>query len=231
MNNDEVLNNINRRDFLRILGGSAAAFIFPSIVFDACKKEIKKAVEATPIIWLQGQSCSGCSVSLLNTIDPDVPTLITKYISLNFHQTISAGTGEPLINVLKEAVEKKRDNYVLVFEGSITTLGDEYCTLGIVDKHHVGIREWMLELGRNAKAIIAVGTCAAFGGIPAARGNVTGAKSVSDIMQKESVINVPGCPSHPDWIVGTILHYLLKGMPELDEYNRPKLFFEKTVHE
>ncbi|MDY6934017.1 MAG: hydrogenase small subunit [Spirochaetota bacterium] len=231
MKSDNNSFNLNRRDFLKLFGGTVAALSIPSAVLEGCKKEIQKAIEATPVIWLQGQSCSGCSVSLLNTTKPDAATLITKYISLNFHQTISAGTGHVLIDVIEDALKKKRKDFILVVEGSIPTKGNEYCTLGIVKDDHVDIEKWVSELGNNAKAVIAVGTCAAFGGIPAARGNVTGAKSVIDILPKRSIINVPGCPPHPDWITGTIVHYLLYGKPELDEFNRPKYFFAKTVHD
>lgn len=231
MKGNNITASLSRKDFLKLLGGTVTALTFPTALLEGCKEEIQKAVDATPLIWLQGQSCSGCSVSLLNTIEPDVPTLITKYISLNFHQTISTGTGDILIDVIQEAVKKKRRDYILVVEGSIPVHGYEYCTLGTVNEDHVGIEKWVLELGANAKALIAVGTCAAFGGIPAGIGNITGAKSLSDILKKRMVINIPGCPPHPDWIVGTIVHYLLYGKPELDEFNRPRLFFDKTVHD
>jgi len=231
MKTDKPFNNINRRDFLKLFGNTVAVLSFPSVILQGCKKEIQRAVEVTPVIWLQGQSCSGCSISLLNTIEPDIPSLITKYISLNFHQTLSVGTGNVLINVIQEAIKKKRDDYLLIIEGSIPTGNKDYCSLGIVNNENIGITKWILDLANNAKAIIAVGTCAAFGGIPASRGNATGAKSVSTIIPDKIIINVPGCPPHPDWIVGTIVHYLLYGMPDLDEYKRPKLFYSKTVHD
>jgi hydrogenase small subunit len=79
-------------------------------------------------------------------------------------------------------------------------------------------------------ATLAVGSCAAFGGIPAANNSVTQAKSFAEVMPKATVINIPGCPAHPDWVVGTIAHVLLFGIPELDDDKRPKLFFGKTVH-
>jgi hydrogenase small subunit len=228
--------SFNRREFLRLMGGTAAAFSFAGVMFQGCKKALKKAAENTPVIWLQCQSCSGCSVSLLNTVDPDIPKLITEYISLNFHQTVCGGTGDALMKVLHEAVEKNRKDFVLVVEGSIPTKHYLYNTLGSRDHHHIGADEWVEKLGRNAKAVIAVGQCATFGGIPAARGNVTGAMGVTNFFKLKGidkpVINVAGCPSHPDWIVGTIAYFILKGkIPKLDEYNRPMMYFGKTVHE
>lgn len=227
---------LNRREFLKIMGGTTAVFAFPDVILKGCKKAFAEAAKRTPVIWLQGQSCSGCSVSLLNKIDPDIAGVITENISLNFHQTLMAGTGDVAINVLKEAVQKQRKDYVLIVEGSIPTKDTEYCTIGKVNGKAVGVKEWVEKLGKNAIAVVAVGTCSAFGGIPAAkvradRSNPTGAVSLDKILKGVKIINIPGCPPHPDWMVGTLLHVLLKGIPELDEYNRPLLYFSKTVHE
>jgi hydrogenase small subunit len=228
--------SLNRRDFLKMMGGTTAAFAFPSVILQGCKRALEKAAERTPVIWLQAQSCSGCSVSLLNKINPDIASVITEYISLNFHQTIMGGTGDVAVEVLKEAVDKNRKDFVLIVEGSIPTKSPEYCTIGEVNGTRVAASEWVEKLGANAKAIVAVGTCAAFGGIPAAEprdgsGNPTGAISLSSLMKGKTVLNIPGCPPHPDWMVGTLLHVLLKGMPKLDDYNRPLLYYGKTVHE
>ncbi len=228
--------SLNRREFLKIMGGTAAVLTFPEVVFKGVKKSLQAAAKNTPVIWIQAQSCSGCSVSLLNTIDPDIPTLITEFISLNFHQTISGGTGDALMSVLHDAVKKDRKDFVLVVEGSIPTKNPLYNTLGAKNHHHIGADEWIKKLGKNAKAVISVGTCAAFGGIPAAKGNVTGAVGVQDFFKKKKidkpVINISGCPPHPDWMVGTIAYIIMKGkIPELDEYNRPKMYFGNTVHE
>lgn len=227
---------LNRREFIKLMGGTAAVFGFSGVLLQGCKKAIQDAAERTPVIWLQAQSCSGCSVSLLNAIDPGIATVITEHISLNYHQTLMGGTGDAAIRVLEEAVKKQRKDFVLVVEGSIPVDSEEYCTIGMLNGKHVSSLEWVRELGKNAKAILAFGTCSAYGGIPAAKSkltgkNPTGAKSLAEILPNAAIINVPGCPPHPDWMIGTVLHYLLKGMPELDEYNRPKLFFGKTVHE
>ncbi len=228
---------ISRREFLKIMGGTTAAFAFPGVILQGCKKALERAAERTPVIWIQAQSCSGCSVSLLNAVDPDIATVVTQHISLNFHQTLMGGTGHRAISVIEDAVARGRNDYVLAVEGSIPTKDDNYCTLGMVHGHHVSAKKWVTDLARNAKAVIAIGSCAAFGGIPAAEiratgDNPTGAKPVSDILGGlDKVINVPGCPPHPDWMVGTIMHLILKGMPELDEFRRPKMYFGKTVHE
>lgn len=228
--------SLNRRDFLKIMGGTTAAFAFPSVMLQGCKKALEKAAERTQVIWIQAQSCSGCSVSLLNKMDPSIVSVITEYISLNYHQTLMGGTGHAATIVLEEAVKKNRKDFVLIVEGSIPTKDYKYCTIGEMDGRLIGAREWIEKLGANAKALVSVGTCAAYGGIPAGEmrdgsGNPTGAISLAQLMKGKTVLNIPGCPPHPDWMVGTLLHVLLKGMPELDEYNRPKMYFGKTVHE
>ncbi len=218
------------------MGGASAAFAFPGVIIHGFSKALMAAAKNTPVIWLQAQSCSGCSVSLLNTNYPDITKLITEIISLNFHQTVCGGTGEALMSVLHDAVKKQRKDYVLVVEGSIPVNHTLYSTLGEKDGRPIGITEWIKDLGNNAAAVLAVGTCAAYGGIPAGRGNVTGAMGMIDFFTKESinkpVINIPGCPPHPDWMVGTIAHLILKGKaPELDADGRPVKFFGETVHE
>ncbi len=228
--------SISRKDFLKLAGGSAAAFAFTGTFLQGCKKVLTEMGERKPVIWLQAQSCSGCSVSILNSLDPGIAAVITKHISLNFHQTLMGGTGHVAVSVLEEAVKKKRKDFVLIVEGSIPTKAEEYCTIGEVNGKHVGAKEWVEELGSNAAAIMTFGTCSAFGGIPAAEiratgDNPTGAKPVSAILPKAKIINIPGCPPHPDWMIGTIVHVLRWGIPELDELNRPKMFFGKTVHE
>ena len=86
--------------------------------------------------------------------------------------------------------------------------------------------------GQNAQQILAVGTCAAFGGIPRAKPDPTGARGVRDVLgSTATVVNIPGCPTHPDWIVGTVAYIIANGkVPPLDMDGRPHLFFSKSVH-
>ncbi|TAL38053.1 MAG: iron hydrogenase [Spirochaetes bacterium] len=228
--------SFNRRDFLKIMGGSAVALGVSGVVLEGCKKALMEAAKRTNVIWLQAQACSGCSISLLNAIDPDIASVITQGISLNYHQTLVGGTGDAAVSVLENAVKTQRKDFVLIVEGSIPTKSDEYCTIGEVDGKYVGAREWVRELGKNAKAIISAGTCAAFGGIPGAKiretgDNPTGAKGAQDLFKGKTVVNIPGCPPHPDWMIGTLVDFLTTGKLDLDEYNRPKKYFGRTVHE
>jgi hydrogenase small subunit len=198
-----------------------------------------------PALWVAGAACSGCSVSLLNTINPGFQNVIVdpvvpgKHVSLKFHATIMAGSGEPVVKILREIAAKKPNKYILIVDGSIPTAdGGAYCTLGASKGREITMKEATADLARGALAVIAVGTCASFGGIPAGSPNPTGAKSVQDFLKEEGIdkpiVNVPGCPPHPDWMVGTVAHVLLKGLPtaqDLDDNKRPKAFYGRLIHD
>ena len=237
---------ITRREFAKIFGATAAG-VGLTAALAACGKpaEEKKTEEKVekvlpvlekvvatrqPVVWLQGSGCTGCSVSLLNSVHPDIAEILTKIISLEGHPTVMAATGDVAMSVFEDAVTKKAGKFILVVEGAVPTAENGlYGTFGENANGPQTILDWTKRLGNAAKAVVAVGTCAAFGGIPAGQPNPTGAKSVSQVLGK-TVVNIPGCPPHPDWIVGTLAHVLLFGMPDLDSLARPKLFYGEVIH-
>jgi hydrogenase small subunit len=227
---------MNRREFIRIAGGASALVAFPGVILAGTRATLGKASSRTAVIWLQGQSCSGDSVSLLNSADPDIASLVTNHISLRFHQTLSSATGASAIDVLLKTLDEGKKDYVLVVEGSIPQKSETYCTIGEVNGRARGVREWLTLLGKNAKAVVAVGTCAAYGCIPGARlqsgqENPTGATSVWAVLPAAGQINIPGCPAHPDWIIGSLVHLVMGKKLKLDSYGRPLLYFKNTVHD
>jgi len=181
-----------------------------------------------PVLWLQGQACAGCSVSLLNSEMPGPAEILTGYISLLFHPTLSAATGDVAMAVIHRTLEQR--GYYLAVEGSIPAGMPRACLLG-----EEPLGDIVLRAARQAQAVISVGSCAAFGGIPAAEPNPTGAVSVATFLKNHNVptpvINVPGCPAHPDWIVGTLVHLLKFGMPTLDSAGRPTMFYGRLIHD
>ena len=204
-----------------------------------------RKAEEYPVVWLQCAGCTGCSVSVLNTSHPSIKNVLIdelipgKHINLRFHPTIMAGTGEMVVEVLRDTAADLRGGYLLVVEGAIPTAEEGiYGTIGEEDGKPVTLLRRLLELGSNALAVVALGTCAAFGGIPSGDPNPTGCKGVREIFEERGintpVVNIPGCPPHPDWFVGTVASILLRGLPkpeELDEFGRPKLFFGTLIHE
>jgi len=221
-----------RRKFLQLVGGSAAAVGLSNLWLPQIVQAILEKPGNPAVVWLQAQGCTGCSESLLNTAYPDIAKVLTEIISLQFHPTVMASAGDPAMKILDDILANQKGKFILVVEGSIPT-GDSgaYCTVGERENKPISILDWTTKLGSACRAILNVGTCSAFGGIPAGTPNPTGAKPVKDILPGATMINIPGCPPHPDWMVGTIAHVLLYGLPELDEQLRPKIFFGELIHE
>jgi hydrogenase small subunit len=198
-----------------------------------------------PVIWLAAQSCSGCSVSLLNAAAPEVGTFLLepfvpgRQLNLLFHMTIMAGQGEPVVQILEDTARDRRDGYVFVAEGSFPTKDKGLAsTLGERNGAPVSMTDRAAELAAGAMTVIGIGACASFGGIPAAAPDVTGARSIGQVMKDRKIdkplVNVPGCPPHPDWFTGTVAGILLRGLPrpgDLDELGRPRAYFGKLIHE
>ncbi len=205
----------------------------------------KTMPEELPVVWLQGAGCTGCSISVLNLVSPSVKNVLIdevipgKHINLRFHPTLMAGAGDPALRVLEDTTHQKKGNYILVMEGAIPTAqGGIHGVLGEEGGKAITIFSRFESLARNALAVIALGTCASFGGIPAASPNPTQCVSVEEALKitkiSTPVINVPGCPPHPDWFAGTLAIILLSGLPkpeDLDDYRRPKAFFGTLIHE
>lgn len=205
----------------------------------------KSNTEEYPVLWLQGGGCSGCSVSLLNSVSPSARNILVdeiipgKHINVRFHPTVMAGAGDPVVAELERTRKEAKGAYLLVVEGSIPLAAQgAYAMIGERAEEGIPMHWWVKSLSPDALAVIAVGTCAAFGGIPSGAPNPTESVGVREFLSAQGIdtplINVPGCPPHPDWFVGTVASLLLKGLPaheDLDEYLRPKAFYGQLIHE
>ena len=205
----------------------------------------KAKVQEVPVVWIQTGTCTGCSVSALNSVSPTIKNVLIdevvpgKHVSLKFQATVMAGQGEAVLKVLDETPKTSKGGYVLVVEGAIPTKdGGVYGVLGEKNGKEIPMISWVESLAKDALAIIALGTCAAFGGIAAGKPNPGGYLGTDTFLKSRKIakplINIPGCPPHPDWFIGTVASVLLLGLPkpeELDELKRPKAFFGKLVHE
>jgi hydrogenase small subunit len=234
---------LSRRDFLKLSAGSTAALGLLLFRFPNFERLLAAAVDETPVIWIQGGGCSGCSVSVLNSLSPKIQDVLVSqiipgnHISLRFHPTIMAAAGDLAMKAMEDTA-KNKGGYVLVVEGAIPTKdGGVYCEVGERNGHGVTLLEHLTTLGKDALAVIALGTCAAYGGIPAAAPNPTGSKGVKEVFTEKGiqtpVINLPGCPVHPDWFVGTVASILIGGLSsvEVDEVGRPLAFYGKLIHD
>jgi len=180
------------------------------------------------VIWLSFQECTGCTESLTRSHNPSVESLIFDAISLDYHHTLQAAAGSAAEAAREHAMQENFGKYLLIVDGSVSTRDDgAYSTIAGVSNLHM-----LQDVAKGAAAIIAVGTCAAFGGIPHANPNPTGAVAVSDIIKDKPIINVSGCPPIPVVITGVLAHYLTFGaLPDLDEHGRPLAFFGDSIHD
>jgi len=198
-----------------------------------------------PVVWLQGAACTGCAVSLLNAFAPGVGRVVLselapgKHVSLRFLTTVMAGQGQQVLDVLRDTAVRDKGGYFLVMEGSIQLGDPEFAMQGVVDGREVPIREQAATLARAAAAVVSMGTCASYGGIPSGAPNPTEAVSMGEFLKREGiatpVVNIPGCPPHPDWLLGTLTAVALYGLPAaastLDDLGRPSMYYGKCIHE
>jgi hydrogenase small subunit len=198
-----------------------------------------------PLVWLQGSACSGCVVSLLNSFAPGAGSVLLreltpgKHVSVRFLMTAMAGQGQQVIDVLTDETIAREGGHILVLEGSVPIGHEIFCTLGEAKGREVPLSERFADLARGALAVVAVGTCSSFGGIPAGAPNPTGAVSAGELLRREGIdvplVNIPGCPPHPDWMVGSLMAVAMYGLDavaaQLDELNRPKMYYGKLIHE
>ncbi len=221
-----------RREFLKKCGKIALMIgASPLISRDLAHAFEKIASGDVRVIFLQGQACSGCSVSLLYGDSPELFYVITKIIDTQFHPNISAAQGEMVIDIINENV--KKGGYFLVVEGSVPEKIKTACLFGEENFYEASVR-----IMKNAAGIIAMGTCSSWGGIPASNMNPTGARDVEYVMKKEGIkkpfIRVPGCPVQPDRFLGTVAYLVAYGkVPKLDKKFKPVKYFgkDKKIHD
>ncbi|PKM80328.1 MAG: hypothetical protein CVU89_14010 [Firmicutes bacterium HGW-Firmicutes-14] len=218
----------SRRDFIKYSSSLAVLLGLSEMYVPRIASALELVVsQKQPVIWLHGAECTGCTVSFANTHYPPVAELVLDTLSVQYHETLMAASGHQAEQALKDAVRQFAGKYIMVVEGAIPTKDDGiYCKIG--GRTFIEI---VNEVAKDAAYKVALGTCASFGGIPAAGPNPTGAKGLQDVIGG-TVVNIPGCPAHPDWLVGTIVSVLMFGkVPDLDNYGRPKLFYGKLIHE
>jgi len=217
---------VSRRGFLKFCSATASMMALPPSALAQVAEALENARRPS-VIWLSFQECTGCTESLTRSHAPTVESLIFDAISLDYHHTLQAAAGHGAEEARMAAMEENAGEYLLVVDGSIPVGNPAYSTIAGISN-----LDMLKETAANAFAIVAVGTCAAFGGLPHADPNPTGAVAVSDIITDKPIINVSGCPPIPVVITGVLAHFLTFGaIPELDALGRPAAFFGQNIHD
>jgi len=220
--------SVDRRDFIRVCTLALAAVGMPYAAAADVARAIATKKLKPSVIWLHFQECTGCTESLLRTSHPAVSELILDLVSLDYCETLFAAAGHQAEAALQKAMRENAGKYVLVIEGAIPLKDDGiYCQIG--GKTALQI---VHEVADKAGAIIAIGSCASWGGIPSADPNPTGATGAPTVLKGKTVVTIPGCPANPYNLLGTVLQFATFGtLPDLDEKNRPKFAYGRTIHE
>ncbi len=218
---------LSRRDFVKMVTLTCVAFGIDMSMVPKIADAAAAMISKKPLIWMQGQGCTGCSSALLTAADPGPADIILDVLSVRYHPNIMAAAGDEAVESLESCI--KRGSYVLVLEGSIPLADPRYCT--VEGKPFI---EQFKHAAEKADLIIAAGSCACYGGIP--RAGFTGALGAKDIFTddkiKKKIVNLPSCPVKPDRLVGTILHYVGNGeLPPLDKDGRPTAYYRYTMHD
>jgi hydrogenase small subunit len=162
------------------------------------------------VIWLSFQECTGCVETLLRSSSPTIDQVIFDFISLDYQEALMAAAGTAAEKTLHDAIAANKGEYLLAIDGSIPTKDSGVYSL-------TGGRSnlaMLKEIAADAKAILAIGTCAAYGGIP------------------KPIVNIPGCPPVPEVLSGVLAYFISFGkLPDLDERKRPLAYFGATIHD
>ncbi len=213
-----------RRQFLKLSFGAAASLGISQLPL--AEKLLADTPAKPAVVWMEAQDCTGCTESVLSCLVPDLRDVLLDVVAFRYHETLMAGTGYKAESALDAAIAE--GGYVLVVEGSVPAADSRYLQ---VAGHSVESK--LVEAANQAAVILAVGSCASYGGIP--RAGVTDGQGVEFFLNKHSIsktlINIPGCPTHPTWFFDTVLDYLGGLSIPLDAHKRPLKHFATRVHD
>ncbi|MBY5988963.1 Periplasmic [NiFeSe] hydrogenase small subunit precursor [Roseovarius sp. THAF27] len=199
------------------------------------------------ILWLQSAGCGGCTMSLLNAESPGVFELLDNAgLRFLWHPALSQETGGEVRRILDDAETGRVPLDILCVEGSILTGPKGTGRFQMLSGTGRSMLDWVESLAPRAAHVVAVGTCATYGGVTSAGGNPAGAIGVQydgrnpggalpQSFRSRSglpVINVAGCPTHPDWVTETLMLIAAGEMhaDALDALQRPLFYAEHLVH-
>jgi len=216
-----------RRDFLGFCAKLGAVLGLSPLL----QSRVAQALESQrrpSVVWLQLQECTGCVESVLRTESPTIGDLVLEILSIDYQHTLMAAAGHAAEAAREQSMRENYGKYLLVVTGSIPLAENGiYTTIG--GRTAKSILE---EAAAGAAAVVAVGACAHWGSVQAARPNPTGAVGVSQIVKDKPVVNIAGCPPIADVITATIVHYLtFQRFPSVDTDGRPLFAYGARIHD
>ncbi len=223
---------LSRRGFLRFCTLAASLLALPAGGAALLAERLPRA-RRLPVVWLSFQECTGCTESLTRCAAPSIERLLFELVSLDYHHTLQAAAGDAAEQAREAVLQAQVGRLLVVVDGAVpTAFHGGGCT--IAGEAPLPLLGRCLEA---AEAVIAVGSCASFGGLPAAAPNPTGAMGIGELMvqglvPRRMLINLPGCPPIPEVLGATLAHRVaFDRFPELDGQNRPRVFYGETVHD
>ncbi|WP_419821533.1 hydrogenase small subunit [Anoxybacterium hadale] len=179
------------------------------------------------MVWLELNGCSGNIISLLDGADPGFDYMISEMVELVYEHSLMSAEGEEALEHLFALMDQE---FILAVEGAVPLKnGGRYQIVGNWQGRSITALEMIQLLGERARYVIAVGACASHGGVSAGRPNPSESVGIQSVLQRR-VIQLPGCPCHPDWFLGTLAHLIYFGEPQLDEEGRPVFIYGTSIH-
>jgi len=223
---------VSRRLFLRFCAALAAGAPAHSALASASSvRQIADRIASArrpSVIWLHFQDCTGCTESLLHSAEPDIAEILFSLISLDYHETLMAASGRQAEAALDNAVRENAGNFILVVEGSIPT-GACAGYMKLAGRNAIDV---LHEVAAKAALVVAVGSCSSWGGVASADPNPSNARSVAELIQGKSIVNLPGCPPNPYTLLSVLLEFAtLHRLPALDALGRPRFAYDRLIHE
>jgi hydrogenase small subunit len=218
---------VTRRQFLEFCGGLAAMLGLDALHIPRIARALE-VLQRPSVIWIQLQECTGCVESVIRTAEPTIGNLVLDLVSLDYSHTLMAASGTAAEEALQAAMKANSGKYLLLVTGSVPLEADGiYCTIG-----GRTAKEILEEAAHGAAAVIAIGACAHYGSVQAAKPNPTGAVGVRKIVTDKPVVNIAGCPPIGDVVTATVVHFLTFGrIPELDSEGRPLFAYGARIHD
>lgn len=193
------------------------------------------------VLWFQAGACSGNTMSFLNAEEPNVVDLIVDFgLELLWHPSLGVELGEQAQKLFRDCASGARPLDIFVLEGTVIEGPDGTGRYDMFAGRPM--TEWITELCEAASIVVAIGDCASWGGVPAMEPNPTDSTGLQFHKRKKGgylgadwksksglpVINIPGCPAHPDWITQILVALATDraGDIELDDLHRPQTFFK-----